>query len=79
MANTVPAPELPPRDAVPYRVLLLPATVKPAYGLAPPLLVRTPEKLVLFAPKLYRVLKVCAVTQARRYQAESGDQRGQEE
>src|SRR5882672_9404598 len=34
-ANTVPAPELPPRSAVPYRVL--PDKINPAYGLAPSL------------------------------------------
>src|ERR1039458_7905298 len=37
MANTVPAPPLPPQNVVPYRVL--PAKSRPPCGLAPPLLV----------------------------------------
>src|SRR5438046_208363 len=61
-AKTVPEPALPPSDAVPYLVLPLPATVKPAYELAPSLLVYVPEALVLLAEKLCRVVKVCAVT-----------------
>jgi len=40
--NTVPLPELPPPVAVPYRVLS--AKIKPAYGLAPSLLVTVEEE-----------------------------------
>src|SRR4029077_21122074 len=57
-ANTVPAPELPPLYAVPYRVL--PDKNNPARGLAPSLLV--PGYGPEVAVKLYRVVKVCAVT-----------------
>ena len=39
--NTVPLPELPPADAVPYRVL--PDKINPACGLAPSLLVELNE------------------------------------
>ena len=51
-AKTVPAPELPPSDAVPYRMLPLAATVNLAYGLAPSLFVKAPEELVPLAEKL---------------------------
>src|SRR2546425_10692358 len=54
-ANPVPPPELPPVLAVPYRVL--PDEINPARGLAPSLLVEE-----LSAVKLWRVVKVCAVT-----------------
>src|SRR5437016_10232565 len=43
-------------------MLPLPATVNLAYGLAPSLFVKAPEELVPLAEKLYRVVKVCAVT-----------------
>src|SRR2546422_929483 len=51
MAKTVPAPELPPVFAVPYRVV--PDKINPANGAAPSLPV-----------KLCRVVKVCAATRS---------------
>src|SRR6266849_2897888 len=53
--NTVPLPELPPKYAVPYRVL--PDKINPPSGSAPSLLVYTPVELVLRAVKLYRFVK----------------------
>ncbi len=52
-ANTVPWPELPPKYAVPYRVL--PDKINPAAGTAPSLLVLCGGALV--AVKMCRVLK----------------------
>src|SRR5438477_533555 len=55
--NTVPWPELPPKYAVPYRVL--PDKINPPSGSAPSLLVYRPiaVELVLRAVKLYRFVK----------------------
>jgi hypothetical protein len=50
-------PELPPSYAVPYRAL--PDNINPACGLAPSLFVKGAEP---DAVKLYRFVKVCALT-----------------
>src|SRR5216683_8249484 len=57
-ANTVPKPELPPPYAVPYRVL--PDKINLALAPAPSLLAQGQGGEI--AVKLYRVLKVWAVT-----------------
>src|SRR2546428_294993 len=49
IANTVPLPELPPKDAVPYKAL--PTKIRPAIGCAPSLFVPSEPEVVV---KLYR-------------------------
>src|SRR6266404_1043874 len=60
MANTVPAPELPPPAASPYSVLPAELVINPACGSAPSVLVEGKGPDV--AVKLCRTVKVCAVT-----------------